>query len=156
MGHAHCLKLKKQVRKITFQKWGRPNRRNDARVGEAKRQELQGQDGQGVVLEEDLKILLENPANKTAVAKSISDKVIWPWIKTTDDDYEKRKQILLKAGYKEWKPTGKAKSTASKWGLRYAAEPKTDTGSNSSDTSDSDSGSTDNATEADEDEDDEV
>merc|ERR1711892_1587791 len=56
MGTSPLLELKKHVRKITFQKWGRTKRRYDARVGEAQRQELQGQDGQGVVLEEDLQM----------------------------------------------------------------------------------------------------
>ena len=62
--------------------------------------------------------------------------------------------LLLTLLVQEWKPKGpSAKKYANKWQLRFAADPKTDTGSNSSDTSDSEK--TDNA-EDDVEEDDEV
>ena len=84
--------------------------------------------------------------------QALDSKCIWPWVKKEDEGYDERKELLLKGGYKEWKP--KSKTDGNKWKIKFAIEPKTDTNT-SGNSSDSDTTSTD-ANEEEEEEDDEV
>ena len=58
------------------------------------------------------------------VKEALEKKVVWPWVAPSEDDSNRRKDILKSNGFKEWK-NPKAKSSDGKWKLRYPIEAKT-------------------------------
>ena len=43
---------------------------------------------------------------QNALEKSLQNKTVWPWPSTSEHGFEEKRELLKKAGFKEWKNKG--------------------------------------------------
>jgi len=96
----------------------------------------------------------QNGMEKAVVKEVLKEKVIWPWPKRTDENYEDRVALLKERGYKEWRATNNKKGASKTWNIQDAIEPQT--GSSDGEEAQSEDESTSATDEPEEEEQDEV
>merc|ERR1712212_1201246 len=60
--------------------------------------------------------------DKNTVKEVLKEKVIWPWPKRTDENYEDRIALLKERGYKEWRASNNKKGNAKNWNVQNPIE----------------------------------